>query len=153
MMEGLVHVQKSNLEALRDVRDAMADQQKAAETRHTAMKGLLSGQREAVLHNGLQLEKIPGKFDELGDNLSHQTRAQGEIKGSVEAVGKSVRSLADGAQRAQNTLLAEFRRAQDEHGRRLEDLVERERKMSLIVGGLGFLVVVCLVFILVKTTA
>jgi hypothetical protein len=135
VFEGLINVQKSQLDALQEIRETVQ-----------AQKGDLANSAE-------RLAKLPELFDglgtTLGEKLDKQTRSGEEVRDSVETVGKSVRGLADSSQRAQNTLLAEFRRAQDEHGRRLQDLVERERKSTIVVAALGFLVVVCLVLVLV----
>lgn len=135
IFEGLINVQKSQLDALTEIRESVREQ------------------KTGLVETNQQLGRMPEMFSglgkELGERFDRQVHSGQEVRESVDSVGKSVRSLADSSQRAQNTMLAEFRRSQDEHGRRLQDLVERERKSTIIVGALGFLVVVCLVLVLV----
>ena len=52
--------------------------------------------------------------------------------------------------RAQSSLVSEFRRTQEEHRRRLDEMVERERRSLFVVAGIGLVVVVCLLIMLTK---
>ena len=132
VLENMAETQKANLEATREIRRSMEDQTKA-------WKGTASS-----------LQQMPVMMDGLGTQLEEHAKAGAQVKDSVEHVGKSVRSLADGSQRAQNTLLAEFRRAQDEHRRRLEQMVDRERRTFYTVAILGVAVVVCLLVVIAR---
>lgn len=134
VLETVARTQKDNLEATREVAKAV------------------STQSESLQGTALSLQKVPGAVDGLGQKLDDHAKAGALVKDSVETVGRSVRSLADGTQRAQNTLLAEFRRAQDEHRRRLEDLVDRERRVYYTVSVLGVAVVVSMIIVIVKLT-
>jgi len=134
VLGSMAETQQASLEVVRDVRTTMQEQVEVS-------------RRQADT-----LEKLPAVVESVGARIDAQNETGLQVRESVEGVGKSVRSLADGAQRAQNTMLAEFRRAQDEHRRRLEELVDRERKTILVVSGLALLVVVCLVLILVNQT-
>lgn len=132
VLEGLVDSERSNLETLQALRTSMDKQNEVSQ--QTAEK----------------LEKIPGAVDGLGTRIVQQTEAAAAVKTSVESVSQSVRGLVDGSQRAQNSLITEFRRGQDEQRLRLEDLVERQRKMTLVVFGVAVLLVIGLVVVLTR---
>ncbi|MCI0658959.1 MAG: hypothetical protein L0170_18050 [Acidobacteria bacterium] len=132
VLEGLVETQRSHLEATLQVQKTLEIQAKAMQ------------------HTAESLERVPASVQVLGDKLDQHAQSGALVRESVENVGKSVRSLADGSQRAQNTLLAEFRRGQDEYRRRLEELVDRERKMYLVMAGIGLALVASLIVLIVK---
>jgi methyl-accepting chemotaxis protein len=132
VLEGLVDSERSNLETLQ------------------ALRGSMDKQNEVAQQTAEKLDKIPGAVDGLGTRIEQQTEAAAAVKTSVEAVSQSVRGLVDGSQRAQNSLITEFRRGQDEQRLRLEDLVERQRKMTLIVFGVAVVLVLGLVIVLTR---
>lgn len=132
VLEGLVDSERSNLETLQALRTSMDRQSEVSQ--QTAEK----------------LDKIPGAVDGLGTRIVEQTEAAAAIKTSVESVSQSVRGLVDGSQRAQNSLITEFRRGQDEQRLRLEDLVERQRKMTLVVFGVAVVLVIGLIVVLTR---
>ncbi len=134
LMNDLAETQKTNLEVLREVRTT------------------LTGQAKSTKDTAESVGRIPGLIDGLGGKVDRQSRAGEKLGESVDTVGKSVRTLADSSQRAHNTLVAEFRRAQDEHRRRLEDVVRQGRRTSLIVAFLGVLVVGGLVAVVLAQT-
>lgn len=132
VLEGLVDSERSNLETLQ------------------ALRGSMDKQNEVAAQTADKLDKIPGAVDGLGTRIQQQTEAAAAVKTSVEAVSQSVRGLVDGSQRAQNSLITEFRRGQDEQRLRLEDLVERQRKMTLIVFGVAVVLVLGLIIVLTR---
>ena len=133
VMKGVVEAQRSNLEVLKGIRDSVQEQSRAS------------------VDSSKELSKLPGVMSELGDRMDTHAQTSATVRTSVESVGQSVRGLVDSTQRAQNSLLAEFRRAQDAHRQRLEEVVERERKTMIIVSVFGVLVVVCLLTFLMRT--
>ena len=117
-----------------------------------AQRAALADQTEGLTAIPASVEGLGELVKSLGSRVEQQTASSDSVRTSVEGVTKGVRSLADGAQRANQTLVFEFRRAQDEHRRRLEELADRERKTGLWVAALGVVVVVCLVVILFRIT-
>ncbi len=132
VLEGLVEAERVNLDMLRDLRGSMEKQSEAA---HAATE---------------KLGQLPTLVDGIGARIEKQTEAAASVKTSVESVGQSVRGLVDGAQRAQSSLITEFRRGQDEHRQRFEELVERQRKTILIVAAIGAFVVIGIVIVLAR---
>jgi hypothetical protein len=132
VLEGLVDAERNNLETLQ------------------ALRGSIDRQTEASQLSSEKLDKIPGAVDGLGSKIQQQTEASAAVKTSVESVSQSVRGLVDGTQRAQNSLITEFRRGQDEQRKRLEDLVDRQRRTTLVVAGIGIVVVVGLIIVLTR---
>ncbi|MBL8840276.1 MAG: hypothetical protein JNL90_01975 [Planctomycetes bacterium] len=132
VLEGLVEAERMNLETMRDLRGSM-EKQSAAAAAATQ-----------------KLEQLPTLVDGIGARIEKQTEASASVKTSVESVGQSVRGLVDGAQRTQNSLITEFRRGQDEHRQRFEELVERQRKTILIVAAIGAFVVIALFIVLAR---
>ena len=132
VLEGLVEAERVNLETMRDLRGSM-EKQSAAAAAATQ-----------------KLEQLPSLVDGIGARIEKQTEASASVKTSVESVGQSVRGLVDGAQRSQNSLITEFRRGQDEHRQRFEELVERQRKTILIVAAIGAFVVIALFVVLAR---
>lgn len=132
VLEGLVEAERMNLETMRDLRGSM-EKQSAAAAAATQ-----------------KLEQLPTLVDGIGARIEKQTEASASVKTSVESVGQSVRGLVDGAQRTQNSLITEFRRGQDEHRQRFEELVERQRKTILIVAAIGAFVVIGLFIVLAR---
>jgi len=132
VLEGLVDAERSNLEML------------------GALRASMDRQGEASRQTAERLDQLPSVVDGLGTRIQQQTEASAAVKTSVESVSQSVRGLVDVNQRAQNGLITEFRRGQDEQRHRLEELVDRQRKTILIVAGLGIVVVVALVIVLTR---
>lgn len=132
VLEGLVAAERNNLETLRELRGAMEKQS------------------EASLAASQKLEQLPTLVDGIGSRIDKQTEAAASVKTSVESVGSSVRGLVDGAQRAQSSLITEFRRGQDEQRLRLEQLVERQRKTIVIVAAIGAFVIIGLFIVLTR---
>lgn len=132
VLEGLVEVERHNLEAMRELRSSMEKQ------------------GEAAVAVSQKLEQLPSLVDGVGARIDKQTEAAASVKTSVESVGTSVRGLVDGAQRAQSSLITEFRRGQDEQRMRLEELVERQRKTIVIVAAIGAFVVIGLFIVLTR---
>jgi GTP cyclohydrolase I len=132
VLEGLVAAERNNLETLRELR------------------GSMEKQSEASLAASQKLEQLPTLVDGIGTRIDKQTEAAASVKTSVESVGSSVRGLVDGAQRAQSSLITEFRRGQDEQRLRLEELVERQRKTIVIVAAIGAFVVIGLFIVLTR---
>jgi hypothetical protein len=132
VLEGLVETERRSLQTLDELRTAMDKQGRASE--QTAEK----------------LGQLPPLVEGLGARVEKQTEASASVRTSVESVGHSVRGLVDGAQRANNSLVTEFRRGQDEQRQRLEELVERQRKVLWVVAGLCAVVAVVLVIALSK---
>jgi methyl-accepting chemotaxis protein len=132
VLEGLVDAERNNLETLQ------------------ALRGAIDRQSEASQQTAEKLDKIPGAVDGLGSKIQQQTEASAAVKTSVESVSQSVRGLVDGSQRAQNSLITEFRRGQDEQRQRLEDLVERQRRTTLVVIGVAVVMIVGLIIVLTR---
>jgi methyl-accepting chemotaxis protein len=132
VLEGLVDSERHNLETLQ------------------ALRGSMDKQNEVAQQTAEKLDKIPGAVEGLGTKIHEQTEAAAAVKTSVETVSQSVRGLVDGSQRAQNSLITEFRRGQDEQRLRLEDLVERQRKMTLVVFGVAVVLVIGLIVVLTR---
>ena len=132
VLEGLVDSERHNLETLQ------------------ALRGSMDKQNEVSQQTAEKLDKIPGAVEGLGTKIHEQTEAAAAVKTSVESVSQSVRGLVDGSQRAQNSLITEFRRGQDEQRIRLEDLVERQRKMTFVVFGVAVLLVIGLIVVLTR---
>jgi len=130
VLEGLVEAERRSLETLKDLRASLDDQGKAS------------------LQASAKLEQLPSLLDGMGERIHQQTDAAQAVRTSVEAVGHSVRGLVDGSQRAQNSLITEFRRGQDDQRQRLEELVERQRRTLYIVAGIGVAVVISLLILL-----
>src|SRR6185295_15527658 len=119
-----VDAERSNLETLQALRNSMEKQSEAS--RNTAER----------------LDKLPGVVDGLGAKIGQQTEAAAAVKTSVESISQSVRGLVDGSQRSQNSLITEFRRGQDEQRQRMEDLVDRQRRTTMVVAGVAVVVVI-----------
>jgi hypothetical protein len=132
VLEGLVEVERTNLETLRELRGSMEKQGQAAA--QTAEK----------------LSSLPGLVEGLGTRVEKQTEAAASVRTSVESVGQSVRGLVDGTQRAQNSLITEFRRGQDQQQQHLIEMVDRQRKTIYAVAVLGVFVIVCLLIVLMR---
>ncbi len=132
VLEGLVEAERVNLDVMRELR------------------GSMEKQSEASARASEQLERLPTVVDTIGGRIEKQTEASASVKTAVESVGQSVRSLVDGAQRAQGSLVTEFRRGQDEQRQQLEALVERQRKTILVVAAIGALVVIVLFVVIAK---
>lgn len=132
VLEGLVEAERANIETLRDLRGAMEKQ------------------GQASLAATEKLTELPAIVDGIGTRIDKQSEASAAVKTSVESVGQSVRGLVDGAQRAQTSLITEFRRGQEEARQRLEEIVERQRKAVMTVAIIGGAVVVVLFIVLAR---
>jgi len=135
VLEGLVDAERNNLETLQ------------------ALRASLEKQGDAARQTSEKLDQLPTVVDGLGARIQAQTEASAAVKTSVESVGQSMRGLVDTSQRTQNSLITEFRRGQDEQRQRFEELVDRQRRTTLIVGGMLLVVVVGLILVLTRIPA